>query len=131
MEKNYEIFKQDHWWDKRYDGRKKEFRCLPLNRKQFFDAQTKAIHRRYIRTTSDDYAVSRLRQAYLSVKEWAKPEHGSYQKVVMYGHTWMYLCSPIFGHSDYNKSRLIPIEGNQKKCEFLIKVSKRIAEQQP
>ena len=127
MANNYEIFKKDHWWDKKYDGRKKEFRSLPMSKQEFWDAKQKAIRRRYIRTTADDYVVSKLRQAYLAVKEWAKPEHYNYQKVAMYGHTWLYLCSPVYGHSDYNKSRILQIAGHERQCEWLIKVSQRVA----
>lgn len=119
------IFRKDHWWDLKYDGRKKMFRGI--SKKEWLAAKQKAFRRRYIRTTADDYVVSRLRKAYLSIKEWSKPEHGSYQKVAMYGHTWLYLCSPIFGHSDYNKSRILEIKGHEKECEWLIKVSERVA----
>lgn len=119
------LLKNPNWFNMKYDGRKKEFRGI--DKKDWFDAKGKAFRRRYIRTTANDYILSNLRKAYLSIKEWSKPEHGNYQKVAMYGNTWLYLCSPIFGHKDYNKSRLLEIKGHEKQCEWLINVSKRVA----
>ena len=43
MANNYEIFKKDHWWDKKYDGRKKEFRSLPMSKQEFWNAKQKAF----------------------------------------------------------------------------------------
>lgn len=43
-----------------------------------------------------------------------------YAKRPMYGYTHLYFCSPIYGHSDYNKWRALKIEGNEKFCEKLI-----------
>lgn len=45
----------------------------------------------------------------------------SYAKRPMLGNTHLYFCSPIFGHSDYNKVRSIPIAGNERLCELAIK----------
>ena len=39
----------------------------------------------------------------------------------MMGRTYLYFCSPIYGHDDYNKVREIPIAGNERFCELLIK----------
>lgn len=119
------LLKNPYWFNKKFDGRKKEFRGI--DKKEWFDAQKKAIRRRYVRTTSKDYEVSKLRQAYNAIKEWSKPEHGNYQKIAMYGHTYLYLCSPIYGHSDYNKHRILEIKGHEKECEWLMNVSKRVA----
>ena len=118
-----EIFKIDGWWNMKYDGRRKIFKGL--SKKEFAVAQEKAVRRRYFSVPY--YEKSLLRRCYESVCDWAKPVHGSYQKVVMYGYTYLYLCSPIYGHSDYNKSRLIPIKGNERECEFLMRVSNRVA----
>ena len=125
MAKNYEIFSKERWYDMKYDGRKKMFRGI--SKKDWCDAKQKAFRRRFVRTTADDYVISELRKAYLRIKEWAKPERGSYQKIAMYGHTWLYLCSPVFGHDDYNKSRIYPIKGHERECEWLIKVSERVS----
>lgn len=119
------LLQQPNWYDKKYDGRRKEFRGIDKN--AWNEAKEKAFRRRFVRTTSEDYAVSDLRQAYNSIKEWSKPEHGRYQKVAMYGHSWLYLCSPVYGHSDNNKARILPIKGHEKQCEWLIKVSERTA----
>lgn len=45
----------------------------------------------------------------------------NYAKRPMMGHTWLYFCSPVYGHSDYNKRRMIPIKGNERFCELVIK----------
>ena len=47
----------------------------------------------------------------------------NYAKRPMMGHTWLYFCSPVYGHSDYNKARMIPIKGNERFCELVIKYS--------
>ena len=119
------LLKNPDWYNKKYDGRRREFRGI--DKESWKDAQEKAFYRRFFRTKSKDYVENQLRKAYLRSKEWSRPEHGRYQKVAMYGHTWLYLCSPIYGHSDYNKSRLFPIKGHEKECEWLIKVSERTA----
>ena len=119
------LLQKPEWYFMKYDGRRREFRGI--DKKAWDEAKKKAFRRRFIRTTSEDYVVSQLRKAYLSIKDLSKPEHGRYQKVAMYGYTWLYLCSPIYGHSDYNKSRLLPIKGHEKECEWLIKVSERTA----
>ena len=43
-----------------------------------------------------------------------------YTKYPTYGHTHLYFCSPVHGHSDYNKWRALPIEGNEKFCKTLV-----------
>lgn len=122
-----ELFQNLYWFNWKYDGRKKIFRNTGISKKEWYEMKAKAVKRRYIRTTAKDYVISPLRKAYISIKDWSKPEHGRYQKVAMYGNTWLYLCSPIYGHSDYNKVRILPIVGHEKQCEWLVKVSERIA----
>jgi hypothetical protein len=56
--------------------------------------------------------------AYL--KEQCADPTSPYAKRPMYGYTHLYFCSPIYGHSDYNKWRTIEIKGNEKFCEKLI-----------
>lgn len=123
MKTNYKIFSLENWFNISYDGRKSIFRGI--SRKDFEAAKEKAFYRRYVRAPYQ--AKSLLRRCYESVCDCARPENGSYQKIVMYGHTWLYLCSPVYGHRDYNKSRLMPISGNERSCEFLAKVSKRVS----
>ena len=119
------LLQKPEWYFMKYDGRRREFRGI--KKESWKEATQKAMHRRLVRSLEDNCAVSQLRKAYNAVKECAKPEHGRYQKVAMYGYTWLYLCSPIYGHSDYNKSRLLPIKGHERQCEWLIKVSERTA----
>lgn len=45
----------------------------------------------------------------------------NYAKRPMLGFTNLYFCSPIYGHSDYNKWRAIEIEGNERFCDLLIR----------
>lgn len=123
MERNYNIFNTPEWYNRKYDGRKREFKGI--SRDEFKKAQEKAFYRHFVRSP---YQVkSLLRRCYENILDCSRPECGSYQKIAMYGATWLYLCSPVFGHRDYNKARLMPIQGNEKECEFLIKVSKRVA----
>lgn len=44
-----------------------------------------------------------------------------YAKRPMLGHTGLYFCSPVYGHQDYNKARMIDIKGNERFCELVIK----------
>ena len=55
------------------------------------------------------------------LKEECQDPTSNYAKRPMLGHTHLYFCSPIYGHSDYNKCRMIPIEGNERFCELVIK----------
>lgn len=45
----------------------------------------------------------------------------NYTKVATIGHTWLYATSPIYRHSDYNKSRMLEIAGNERFCQILLK----------
>lgn len=49
----------------------------------------------------------------------------NYTKVPVLGYTHLYFVSPYYGHSDYNKWCALPIKGNEKFCETLIKVAKK------
>lgn len=55
------------------------------------------------------------------LKEQLKDTKSNYAKRPMLGHTNLYFCSPSYGHSDYNKWRALPIAGNERFCEILIK----------
>jgi len=57
-------------------------------------------------------------------KECLDPE-SNYAKRPMMGHTHLYFCSPVYGHSDYNKWRALPIKGNERFCELVIKYADR------
>lgn len=52
-------------------------------------------------------------------------EGSPYAKLPHWGFTNLYMCSVAYGHSDYNKWRALPIEGNEKFCEWLIAYAKK------
>lgn len=52
----------------------------------------------------------------------------NYTKVPVLGYTHLYFVSPYYGHRDYNKWCALPIKGNEKFCETLIKVAKKYFE---
>lgn len=60
-----------------------------------------------------------------AVKKYLSEPFSAYTKVPMLGHTRLYLCSPAYGHSDYNKSSVLPIAGNERFCEVLIKYAQK------
>ena len=45
----------------------------------------------------------------------------NYAKRPMMGHTGLYFCSPVYGHQDYNKRRMMDVKGNERFCELVIK----------
>lgn len=57
-------------------------------------------------------------------KQCLDPE-SNYAKRPMLGYTHLYFCSPVYGHSDYNKWRALPIKGNERFCELVIKYADR------
>lgn len=66
--------------------------------------------------TDKQYVVNEL------LKNCANPE-SPYAKRPMYGRTHLYFCSPVYGHSDYNKWCAMPIEGNERFVELIISVA--------
>ena len=112
------------WCHIKYDGRKKMFRGL--DKADFKAAQEKHFKRTDIRVWPVSYK-SELRKAFEYIKEWSRPENGNYQKIAVYGKRHLWACSPVYGHSDYNRGRLLEIAGHEKQCEWLVKVSERTA----
>lgn len=55
------------------------------------------------------------------VKRQCAEAGSAYAKRPMLGKKHLYFCSPVYGHNDYNKVRSIPIAGNERLCELLIK----------
>ena len=47
----------------------------------------------------------------------------NYTKRPIMGKTHLYFASPLFGHEDYNKTRMLRIEGNERFCELICKVA--------
>lgn len=123
MKTENNIYKKSEWYLLSYDGRRKEFKGI--NKAEFNEAQKKAIKRRFYRWPCQ--YKSDVRQAYEYIKEWARPENRNYQKIAILGNTWLYACSPVYRFDDYNKARLIEVDGNEKKCDFLLRVSERIS----
>ena len=55
------------------------------------------------------------------LKEQCSNPSSNYAKRPMLGDTHLYFCSPAYGHRDYNKWRALPIKGNERFCEVVIK----------
>ena len=81
---------------------------------------------------NDDHQIRRLsskrfnREQILRTIKIAKEEvergYDSYSKILIKGHTNIYWASPVYEHSDYNKSRALPItEKNLKVLEAVNK----------
>lgn len=69
------------------------------------------------------YMANIKHEAIQYLKEQLKDVHSPYAKRPMMGYTHLYFCSPVYGHSDYNKWRCMPIKGNEKFCEVIIKLA--------
>lgn len=67
------------------------------------------------------YHGNDLIEAVNYVKQQCATAGSSYAKRPMLGKTHLYFCSPVYGHDDYNKIRSIPIAGNERFCELIIK----------
>ena len=67
------------------------------------------------------YHGNDLIEAVNYVKQQCAEAGSDYAKRPMMGKTHLYFCSPVYGHNDYNKVRSIPIAGNERFCELLIK----------
>lgn len=46
-----------------------------------------------------------------------------YTKRPIMGKTNLYFASPVYGHSDYNKSIVMPISGNERFCELICRLA--------
>ena len=71
--------------------------------------------------------IAPLRKQYIVdyLKEQCKNPTSNYAKQPMLGYTHLYFCSPVYGHSDYNKMRALPIEGNESFCAAVIKYANK------
>lgn len=47
----------------------------------------------------------------------------AYAKRPLMDNNYLWFCSPVYGISDYNKWRAMPIEGNQRFCETICKLA--------
>ena len=55
------------------------------------------------------------------LKEQLKDTKSNYAKRPMLSKNNLYFCSPIYGFSDYNHWCALPIEGNERFCEVIVK----------
>ena len=77
------------------------------------------------RMTAPVETMGKRKEVVEAVKKYLSEPFSAYTKVPMLGHTRLYLCSPVFGHRDYNKSSVLPIAGNERFCEVLIKYAQK------
>ena len=49
----------------------------------------------------------------------------NYTKMPMMGHTYLYFCSPSYGHADYNKVCTCSIEGNEEFVNKIVKIGEK------
>lgn len=75
----------------------------------------------YVIRKHGTYHGNDLIEAVDYVKRQCAEAGSAYAKRPMLGKTHLYFCSPLYGHNDYNKVRSIPIAGNERFCELLIK----------
>ena len=75
----------------------------------------------YVRRKHGTYHGNDLIDLVNYVKQQCAEAGSAYAKRPMMGKTHLYFCSPIYGHDDYNKVRDIPIAGNERLCELLIR----------
>lgn len=67
------------------------------------------------------YRANLRQQVVDALKRECQDVTSNYAKRPMMGQTHLYFCSPVYGHSDYNKTRMIPIDGNERFCELVIR----------
>lgn len=51
---------------------------------------------------------------------------GTYTKRPVMGETHLYFVSPTYGFDDYNKRRMMPIKGNERFCELLVRMGDKV-----
>ena len=79
----------------------------------------------YVRSKHGIYHGNDLIELVNYVKQQCAEAGSDYAKRPMMGKTHLYFCSPVYGHNDYNKVRSIPIAGNERFCELLIKYANK------
>ena len=68
---------------------------------------------------------SEKHQIIAALKKFIADPTSNYAKKPMYGFTHLYFCSPVYGHRDYNKWQAIPIKGNERFCELIVKLGEK------
>lgn len=71
---------------------------------------------------------SEKHQVIAALKKFISNPASNYAKQPMYGFTHLYFCSPVYGHKDYNKWMAIPIKGNERFCELVVKLGEKYSE---
>lgn len=77
------------------------------------------------RMERDNYIYTDKQRAMTMLREWIADPTSNYAKKPMYGFTHLYFCSPVYGHRDYNKWQAIPIKGNERFCELIVKLGEK------
>lgn len=101
-----------------------------MKRQLYYLFQDKTVQRWAYRSDVEEAAAHSkhgvfepLKKQYIVeyLKEQCLDPASNYAKRPMLGHTHLYFCSPVYGHSDYNKWCALPIKGNERFCELVIK----------
>lgn len=114
-----EIYKMEKWWFKKYDGRRKEFKGL--TKQAFEEARDKHILRYWRSEFAAVRSEATPRAAYSRAKHYNNEELKSYRKIVAIdsGHVW--LISPVYKWSDYNKSTILRADKYPRTAMWLAK----------
>lgn len=127
--KNHEPFKAVHFDMERYDGRKAQFKGVDAV--EYAVAYEKKLYRAFYKNCTER-KVHRYREVFNEVKYNLTRPRDNYTKLPIVGNTYIYNASPVFGHRDYNKARLIEIKGNERFINWLFAyVEKKTGMQQP
>lgn len=125
---NHEPFKEECCDMRRYDGRKAQFKGVDAV--EYAIAYEKKLYRSFYKNSPE--IKHRYRRVFNEVKYNLTRPRDNYTKLPIIGNTYIYNASPIFGHRDYNKARLIEIKGNERFINWLFAyVEKKTGKQQP
>lgn len=126
-----DITLQENYYSKTKEGLKlsqfiKEFSPTKKLRSFYYMARREKIpYRIYARNYCDFYSNNRRHFALAMLKEEMSRPIDNYSKQPMLGHTHLYFCSPIYGHNDYNKRKMLEIRGNERFCDLLVSVGNK------
>ncbi len=116
---NYEIFKRLDWCYIKFDGRKKIFRGM--TKAEFSAAKDRHFahqRARYGSLAGKCYALEIVE----SLKRYAGTR---YEKIIIEGSEHLYIASPLYRHTDYNKGIFTPnTDRNRRKAELINRILK-------